>query len=70
MANEARTEASARADAAAPENIPATGAGGEAPKDDQIKERAYLIWINEGRPHGRELDHWLHAKWELEQERD
>ena len=34
--------------------------------DDQIKERAYLIWVDAGRPDGRELDHWLRAKWELE----
>jgi Protein of unknown function (DUF2934) len=35
-------------------------------KDDQIRERAHLIWVDEGRPDGRELDHWLRAKWELE----
>jgi hypothetical protein len=27
-----------------------------------------LIWVDEGHPHGRELDHWLRAKWELEHE--
>jgi hypothetical protein len=48
----------------------AGGAGSEAPNDDQIRERAYLIWASEGRPHGRDLDHWLRANWELEQERD
>lgn len=40
--------------------------GNNGAKDDQIRERAYLIWVDEGRPHGRELDHWLRAKWELE----
>jgi hypothetical protein len=35
-------------------------------QDDQVRERAYLIWVDEGRPHGRELDHWLRAKWEVE----
>jgi hypothetical protein len=35
-------------------------------KDDRIRERAYQIWIDEGQPHGRELDHWLRAKWEVE----
>jgi hypothetical protein len=37
-----------------------------ATKDDHIRERAYLIWVDEGRPNGRELDHWLRAKWEVE----
>jgi hypothetical protein len=35
-------------------------------KDDHIRESAYLIWVDEGRPQGRELDHWLRAKWEVE----
>src|SRR5215467_9920490 len=35
-------------------------------KDDHIRERAYQIWVDEGQPHGRELDHWLRAKWEVE----
>ena len=49
-----------------------TGLRGETPghdlNDDQIRERAYLIWVDEGRPSGRELDHWLRAKWELGRE--
>ena len=68
MANEPPTEASGRPDPDVPGDIPAAVAGGNGPKDDQIRERAYLIWVNEGRPHGRELDHWLRAKRELEQE--
>jgi len=51
-----------------------TGLRGETPghdlNDDHIRERAYLIWVDEGRPSGRELDHWLRAKWELEREPD
>ena len=43
-----------------------TGLRGETPghdlNDDQIRERAYLIWVDEGRPSGRELDRWLRAK--------
>jgi hypothetical protein len=35
-------------------------------RDNHIRERAYLIWVDEGRPQGRELDHWLRAKWEVE----
>jgi hypothetical protein len=26
-----------------------------------IRERAYAIWEQEGRPEGRELDHWIRA---------
>jgi hypothetical protein len=50
-----------------------SGAGSDAPiekdlgtKDGQIRDRAYQIWVDEGEPHGRELDHWLRAKWEVE----
>jgi hypothetical protein len=33
--------------------------------DDLIRERAYGIWIAEGRPHGRDLAHWQRAHQEL-----
>jgi hypothetical protein len=33
--------------------------------DDRIRERAYGIWIAEGRPDGREHAHWQRAKHEL-----
>ena len=68
MANKLPGEASGDPNAGAPPDISTPVEGGNGPKDDQIRERAYLIWVNEGRPHGRELDHWLRAKWELEQE--
>ncbi len=29
--------------------------------DASIRERAYRIWEEEGRPEGREVDHWLLA---------
>jgi len=31
--------------------------------DDEraIRERAYFLWENEGRPEGRALDHWQRA---------
>ncbi|MGA8446092.1 MAG: DUF2934 domain-containing protein [Roseiarcus sp.] len=51
-----------------------TGLRGETPghdlNDDHIRERACLIWVDEGRPSGRELDHWLRAEWELGRESD
>jgi hypothetical protein len=33
--------------------------------DKVIRERAFHIWEREGRPHGRDMDHWLQARWEL-----
>jgi hypothetical protein len=33
-----------------------------------IRERAYGIWIEEGRPHGRDLAHWQRARHELQRE--
>jgi hypothetical protein len=38
------------------------------PKPDEhgIRQRAHAIWIEEGRPDGKALDHWLRARWELE----
>lgn len=35
----------------------------------EIAKRAYSIWEVEGRPSGRDLDHWLLAKAEVEGER-
>ena len=31
----------------------------------QVEERAYVLWENEGRPHGRDLDHWRQAESEI-----
>jgi hypothetical protein len=33
---------------------------------DKIRERAYHVWEREGRPAGRELEHWLVAESEFE----
>jgi hypothetical protein len=33
--------------------------------NEGVRERAYRIWENEGRPHGRDLDHWLQAEREV-----
>ena len=32
------------------------------PTELEIQHAAYLLWIEEGRPEGRDLDHWLAAK--------
>ena len=36
--------------------------------DEAVKERAYQIWVREGRPHGRDFEHWVQAQVELEAE--
>jgi hypothetical protein len=39
------------------------------PDDEQIRQRAYEIWEREGRPEGREADHWRMAAEELSAQR-
>jgi hypothetical protein len=36
---------------------------------DQISQKAREIWEREGRPEGRDKEHWLQAEAELAQER-
>lgn len=31
-------------------------------KEDKRRQRAYRIWEDEGRPEGRDLDHWQRAE--------
>ena len=35
-------------------------------REDRIKQRAYEIWEMEGRPHGRDKEHWERAVREME----
>jgi hypothetical protein len=35
---------------------------------DEIAKRAFEIWEREGRPPGRDLEHWLAAEAELRQD--
>ena len=35
------------------------------PDDERIRQRAYEIWEREGRPHGRDAEHWRRAVEEL-----
>jgi hypothetical protein len=37
-------------------------------QEDRIRRRAYEIWEREGRPDGRQADHWAAAQAELEDE--
>ena len=32
------------------------------PSELEIQHAAYLLWIENGRPEGRDLEHWLAAK--------
>ena len=36
--------------------------------EEAVRQRSYEIWVREGRPEGRSLDHWLRAKAELQTE--
>lgn len=38
------------------------------PDERHIRERAYGVWIADGRPHGRELAQWRRAHHELRRE--
>ncbi|SRR4051812_4079781 len=37
-------------------------------RNARIEERAYHIWLEEGRPHGRHDEHWHRAERELIEE--
>lgn len=36
--------------------------------EDEIRERAHRIWMEEGCPHGRDVENWEQARRELEAE--
>jgi hypothetical protein len=36
--------------------------------DQRIRERAYEIWEKEGKPHGRDDDHWRRAEIDVAEE--
>ena len=35
--------------------------------EQRVRERAYAIWVEEGQPSGRDVEHWLRAQGEVEQ---
>ncbi len=57
---------SAKAGKALPRNNAGDDAMKRAPTEEQVRERAHAIWLAEGMPEGREVDHWLRARRELE----
>jgi hypothetical protein len=65
MASEPQSEAGGR-----PTDAGSSDNHGHGVNDDRVRERAHQIWVEEGKPDGRALDHWLRAKWEFEQELD
>ena len=49
-----------------PEVVAAIASGeGHLDGEAAIRERAYAIWEAEGRPHGKDLDHWHRAEAEI-----
>jgi hypothetical protein len=44
-----------------------TGTAGSSPviNEGEVAQRAYLIYLEEGCPEGRHLDHWLRAEAEV-----
>jgi hypothetical protein len=40
----------------------------ETDKEEKIRERAHLIWERQGRPEGRDAEHWAQARREIENE--
>ena len=49
-----------------PEVVAAIASGdGQIANEQTIRERAYAIWEEEGRPEARHFDHWLRAEAEI-----
>jgi hypothetical protein len=48
-----------------PEVVAAVASGDGQATEQAIRERAYAIWEEEGRPDARHLDHWLRAEAEI-----
>lgn len=36
--------------------------GDETDRDARIRERAYALWLEQGQPEGRDLEHWMAAE--------
>ena len=44
----------------------AAGTRGNSALDEEIRRRAYQLYVERGEEHGRDLDDWLQAKREFE----
>lgn len=40
----------------------------ESSREERIRQRAYEIWERDGRPHGRDAEHWQQAAAEIDAE--
>jgi hypothetical protein len=40
----------------------------QSDRQERIKERAYQIWVEEGRVHGKHVEHWRRAEHQLAEE--
>ena len=56
-----KAPAKPRAKKAAPAPMAAAAAVVE-PTTSQVAEEAYLLWLSEGQPAGRDVEHWLLAE--------
>jgi hypothetical protein len=54
---------------AAAEKNPTPNVGEPSTDSAAIAQRAHEIWIEEGRPEGRHLDHWTRAEQEVRSRR-
>jgi Protein of unknown function (DUF2934) len=43
-----------------------SSAEGQFDREQAIRERAYAIWEEEGRPEGQHLNHWFRAEAEID----
>jgi hypothetical protein len=64
MANLQRTHLSSQKANAKPTS-PAIALGSSAPAREKIAARAYQLWLESGRVHGHDLEHWLRAEREI-----
>jgi hypothetical protein len=48
-----------------PKKSNSSGRPATPPTHEQITERAHTLWLEEGKPAGRELHHWLEAERQL-----
>ncbi|MDB6056780.1 MAG: hypothetical protein JWO95_624 [Verrucomicrobiales bacterium] len=44
---------------------PTTSASPHVTTVEEVSRKAYFIYLNQGSPQGREMDHWLSAEAEL-----
>jgi len=49
-------------------NIAGVAMDGNSNREERVRHRAYRIWQQEGRPEGRDIDHWEQAEQEIERE--